>query len=178
MTNVVNIKNIVLIGFMGSGKTAVGKLLAERLGWQFVDTDEIIEKAAGAAISDIFEKSGENYFRDLESCAAQSLLERHNLVIATGGGIILRLENVTCLKELGLLVWLKVDSKQVMERVAGTAHRPLLNCPDAENKAEEILRQRIPLYHGAADIEIDTANLSINQVADKILEELNGEIKS
>ncbi|MFA5876091.1 MAG: shikimate kinase [Candidatus Margulisiibacteriota bacterium] len=167
-------KNIILIGFMGSGKTAVGKLLAKQLGWKFVDTDDLIEKAAGITIAEIFKKSGEPHFRDLESCAVQSLKGYNNFVIATGGGIILRPENVAQLKKLGPLVLLWVAPQQVRARVAGTLHRPLLNTPDAENKAGEILQQRTPLYRSAAEIEIDTTDLGVNQVVDKILEELNG----
>lgn len=169
-----NYKNIVLIGFMGSGKTEVGKRLAENLSWNFIDTDTIIEKAEKMSIADLFAKKGEPYFRDLETKTIATLQSYHNFVISCGGGMVLKKGNVADLKKIGPLVLLAVDSKTVVARLKGATNRPLINVANPEEKINEILTERIPIYNAAADFVIDTTNLSVDQVVHEILEELNG----
>ena len=167
-------KNIVLIGFMGSGKTEVGKQLAQNLGWNFIDTDTIIEKTEKKSIADIFANPGEKYFRELESKTIATLADYSNFVISTGGGIILKQENVTTLKSMGPLVLLAVKPAVVIKRLRGDKSRPLINTADSASKIKEILRKRTPIYNSVADLVIDTTNLSIDQVVHEVLEELNG----
>ncbi|OGC03633.1 hypothetical protein A2276_07175 [candidate division WOR-1 bacterium RIFOXYA12_FULL_43_27] len=153
--------NIILIGFMGSGKSAVGQKLAERLSMQFLDTDPLIEKTEKMMIPDIFEKKGEKYFRDLETEVVKTLQDYDNFVVATGGGMILRDENVTMLKRLGPLILLWVDEETVFKRLEQTNNRPLLR--------RDLLEQRKPAYEKAADFKIDTTALSVDQVVEEIV---------
>jgi len=162
------IKNVILIGFMGVGKTEVGKLLAKKLKMTYVDTDEIIEKEQGRTINDIFERDGEEAFRDMES----DLLDRRSgikgHVIATGGGMILRPDNVKKLKNLGPLVLLWSDAETVYKRVRDSRARPLLNVADPKKRMKEILEFRAPIYRGIADLEVDTSRLSPKASCNKI----------
>lgn len=158
---------------MGSGKTEVGKRLAEKLGWNFIDTDDIIEKTDGRKIPEIFQIKGEKYFRKLESQTIETLQTYRNFVISTGGGIVLKKENAAGLKSVGPLVLLAVDPKTAFERLAGVKNRPLIDVDDPEEKIREILEYRTPIYNAVADYVIDTNNLSIDQVVYEILEELN-----
>ena len=162
-------KNIILIGFMGSGKTEVGKVLAERLGYSLVDTDRIIEKKIGKSISDIFRENGEDYFREIEAGVVRELSNVNGYVISTGGGIIMKKENILNLKKGGLMVWLKSSPETIYERVKFESHRPLLN---VENPLEEIkrllgVRER---FYAEADISIDTDALDAAEIVDIIIE--------
>src|SRR5450432_3078607 len=118
--------NIILCGFMGTGKTTVGQLLAARLGWHFADTDLIIEEQAGRTVSAIFEQDGESAFRTLESSVAADLVHLHKTVIATGGGIVLRPDNCRNLERAGFVVCLDVPINAIVERLAAMQDRPLL----------------------------------------------------
>ena len=160
-------KNIVLIGFMGTGKTSVGIRLAETLGMSFVDTDDLIEKDSGMIISDIFSKMGEDYFRDLESKVAEKISKLENQVVATGGGIVKREKNIENLKKTGVIFCLDASPEIILQRTSGYAHRPLLQVDDPISRIRDLLKEREPLY-AKADYRIDASELTVEQVADKI----------
>ena len=162
-------KNIILIGFMGAGKTEVGRLLAEKLKMTYIDTDAIIENEQGMTINDIFAKKGEESFRDMETKLIAKLAKIESHVMATGGGMILRPDNVKKLKELGPLVLLWADPDTVYERVKDSGGRPLLNVEDQKAKIKEILDFRAPIYKGIADLEVDTSRLSPEEASNRII---------
>jgi shikimate kinase len=152
--------NIILIGFMGVGKSEVGKSLAARQGMNFIDADEIIEKTEGRKISQIFEKNGEPYFRNLETEVIKTLEDYDNFVISTGGGVVLREENVKMLKEIGPLVLLTSSPEVIYQRLKELKDRPLLEQGDKMESIKEILDVRNPIYEKAADLKIDTSNIT------------------
>jgi shikimate kinase len=166
-------RNLILIGYRGTGKTTVGRLLANRLDWAFVDQDAVVEESAGQSIREIFATQGEQAFRDLESTVLAKLCQRDRQVLATGGGAILRLENRVLLKHAGFVVWLKADVDTILARLQAdpltTATRPPLTRQDARDEVVQLLGIRTPLYHEAADLEIDAARLHPEDVADSII---------
>lgn len=164
-------KNIVLVGFMGTGKTTVGIELAERLGMVFLDMDEIIVEREGLTIPDIFERHGEDYFRLLERKVVKELAGRSGLVIATGGGIVLNSHNIDDFSCTGLVVCLSASPEAIINRVGSDANRPLLAGDDKMAKIMSILEKRQKLYD-AIPFQIDTSGLSIETVADEIIEKL------
>ena len=168
-------KNIILIGFMGTGKSAVGRCLAKALNMQYIDTDEMIEKREGRTINDIFAGPGESFFREAEAEMLDILEGVKDHVIATGGGIILRSSNVEKLKKLGKIVLLWTRPEIISERLKDKSDRPLLNVPDPSAKIREILDQRKPLYEKAADMVVDTSTLSAEDACNKIAEGLREE---
>jgi shikimate kinase/nucleoside-diphosphate-sugar epimerase len=152
--------NIVLIGLMGSGKTTVGRIIARKLGWDFVDTDAlIISQAGGLTIPEIFAQEGETGFRQRESAALRSLLGRRNAVIATGGGIVTIPRNTSLLRHLGFVVWLEAPVNLLARRTAQSNDRPLLQDTDPHAKLEALLTARSPLYKHLADLRIQTQDL-------------------
>jgi shikimate kinase len=161
--------NIILIGFMGVGKTEIGKLLAKKLKMTYIDTDAIIENEQGMAINDIFAKKGEESFRDMETKLIGKLEKIDGHVVATGGGMILRPDNVKKLKAIGPLVLLWADPDTVFERVKEAGTRPLLNVEDQKAKIKEILDFRAPIYKGIADLEVDTSRLSPEEASNRII---------
>jgi shikimate kinase len=162
-------KNISLVGFMGTGKTTVGKILARRLGYRFIDSDDEIEKEQGIAISHIFSEMGEPYFRALEKDMLRRLSAETGLIISTGGGAVIDPENVETLKRHGHLVCLTASPDVILERVEKHTHRPLLQVPDPRAKIKELLELRGPFY-ARADITIDTSGLTAGEVAKMIIE--------
>ena len=148
-------KNIVLVGFMGSGKTTVGRLLAERTGLPLVDMDTLIEERAGKTINEIFAEEGEAHFRQLERNLVQKLSGQEDQIISTGGGIILNPENITDFERTGLVVCLLVNHQSVLDRVRHDSTRPLL-AGDKEKKIMQLLASRLPLYE-AVTYKIDTS---------------------
>ncbi len=136
-----------LIGFMCSGKTTVGRILAERLGWEFLDVDAEIEKREGMSIPEIFEKKGEPYFRDLELRVLRELSGRRRVVISTGGGLGANPEALEFMRERGLVVWLRVSYEEFMERCGGDKSRPLLRL--GEERLRKLLKEREKVYSGA-----------------------------
>lgn len=161
--------NIVLVGFMGTGKSAVGARLADRLGRPLVDTDALVAAAAGCSIPEIFAREGETGFRDRESAAVAAAAARAKVVIATGGGALGREENVRRLKATGRLVCLTARPEVILARTAPWEERPLLaGVADPKRRVEELLAARAPRY-ALADLTIDTSDLSIEAVADRIL---------
>ncbi|ACI21496.1 MULTISPECIES: shikimate kinase [Thermodesulfovibrio] len=163
-------KNIVLIGFMGTGKTSVGKLVAKKLGFDFVDVDEVIEKATGMEISEIFSKFGESRFRDIEEEMIKLITPKKRQVIATGGGVVLRDENMKRLKKDGVIFCLRASENVIFERLKQTTNRPLLQVENPEERIKELLQKRMPLYE-KADFCIDTEGLTPEEVAEKIIKE-------
>ncbi len=162
-------KNIVLIGFMGTGKTTIAAKLANQLKLAYVSTDGLIEEREKRTINEIFTKEGEDYFRDVESEIVRGLSDKEGLVIDTGGGVVLREENLTNLKSSGIVICLTADEDVIMERTKKYKHRPLLNVEDPKLKIRSMLAKRAPLY-AKADHCIDTGKLTIRQVIDKIME--------
>jgi len=148
-------KNIVLVGFMGTGKTTVGKLLAEQTGMPLVDMDTQIEKRAGKTINEIFAQDGEPHFRALEREMAQELASKNGQIISTGGGIVLNPDNIADFEKTGLVVCLLADADTVLDRVRHDSSRPLL-ADDKESKIVELLQSRKHLYESIPH-KIDTS---------------------
>ena len=160
---------IALIGFMGAGKSAVGRELSRRIGWPRHDTDEMIREQFGISIPDIFACHGEPTFRDAETTLLKTLRRGIAGIVVTGGGIILRPENVQLLRGMGRIIWLDADEEVLWRRVSKHSTRPLLQTPDPRARFAELLRQRLPLYQSAADYRINTTTSNIAQVTDEII---------
>lgn len=165
-------KNIFLVGFMGAGKSTVGKIVAEKLGFGFCDADKHIEEKAGTTITQIFAEQGEEYFRDLESESTEALASGDNQVIATGGGVVQRDRNWDAMKAGGITIYLRATVESVWDRIKGDNTRPLLQVENPVDTARELLNKRTPMYE-KADLIIDTDNLSPEEVADQVLSKLN-----
>ena len=160
--------NIVLVGFMGTGKSTVGQVIAQKLGFHFIDTDDVIEQTSKAKISDIFAEHGEVYFRDLESQAVKSVALMKNQVVATGGGVVLRSSNIDLLRTGGPIFCLNATPKAIWDRVRSSQSRPLLRGPDPLKKIETLLDKRAP-YYALADHQIETTGVSVDRVANEII---------
>lgn len=160
-------KNIVLIGFMGTGKTTIATTLARNLDLNYISTDDLIEKREKRTINEIFERSGEKYFREVESSLAHELGGVEDSVIDCGGGIVLKEENIVNLKLNGIVIALTAKPEVIYERTRKYKHRPLLNVDDPKLKIRELMVKRAPMY-AKADYTIDTGELTINQVIEKI----------
>jgi shikimate kinase len=163
--------NVVLVGFMGTGKSSVGKLVAHRLGFQLVDNDTIIAERAGMEITEIFAKFGEAAFRDYETRALESLQHLNRCVISTGGGAVLREENRTLLQRLGLVVLLTAREDIIYDRVARNPKRPLLSTEDPRTAISEMLAKRNEAYAAAAQVTVDTSELTREQAAEAVIAE-------
>jgi len=160
---------IALIGFMGTGKSAVGRELSRRIGWPRHDTDEMIRAQFGISIPDIFARYGEPAFRDAETALLKTLRRGIPGIVVTGGGIVLRIQNVNLLRGMGRIVWLDGDEEVLWRRVSKHSTRPLLRTPDPRARFAELLRERLTLYQSAADYRINTTSNSIAQVTDEII---------
>ena len=172
MSSISKSANIIITGFMGTGKSVVGRALARRLSMKFLDTDNMIEAKAGMLIKEIFSAFGEPRFRELESEVLAELLsgERgEGFVLSTGGGIVIDPENRKRLAELGVVVSLKASVESILERVSKSGERPLLNNAEPEETIERLTKERSPFYE-EADLVIDTTDKSIDEVA-RIVEE-------
>ncbi|MCX7724034.1 MAG: shikimate kinase [Thermodesulfovibrio sp.] len=171
-------KNVILTGFMGTGKTSVGKIISKKLKFDFVDMDELIEKTTGMKISEIFERFGEPRFRDIESEIVRLVTVKNKQVISTGGGVVLREENIINLKNSGVIFCLRASEKTIFERLKHCKNRPLLKVENPNDRIKELLEQRKPFYE-KADFIIDTEGLTLEEVADKIIKTykrlINGE---
>ncbi len=165
-------KNIVLIGFMGSGKSTVGRELHQRLGYPLVDMDQVIEQRAGKSITAIFADVGEDGFRDLETHLLEELNDAAapRRIISTGGGVIGREVNRAILRHLGYVVWLHAPTAVILDRTAKNRERPLLHTEDPASKIEALMSQRKPLYAETAHLKIDIAELDSDEIATGILE--------
>jgi shikimate kinase len=171
-------RNLVLIGYRATGKTAVGTRLAEILGRPFVDLDQVLVQEAGRPIADIVAASGWAEFRRLEKELVQRWRHTRGRVLATGGGVVLDPENIAALKENGIIVWLVADPNTIQARLAHDlprdVNRPSLTGSDTIREVEEVLAARKPLYEAAAQIIVDTASLNVAQVAEEVLEAIRG----
>jgi shikimate kinase len=159
---------LVLTGFMGSGKSSVGRVLSARLGCPFVDLDAEIVTAAGRSINDIFAQDGEQAFRNIESTCLKRVLGDGRTVIATGGGVVMAGDNRSCMRSRGVVVNLVVSLPQVLERLHGAADRPLFAGSNAPNSVKLLMDAREQFY-ADADIRIDTDGKSVEDVAAEIL---------
>ncbi|MDO4521873.1 MAG: shikimate kinase [Eubacteriales bacterium] len=164
-------KNVILIGFMGAGKSTIGRRLAKKMQRRFVDTDLWIEKQTGQKIKDIFAEHGEEYFRDLETGLLKKLLNcEEELVIAVGGGLPVREENRKLLKKLGTVIYLRADAKTLLKRLGGDKHRPMLQGGDLRERIHMLMEAREGLYQQAAEIEYYTDNKSLMKTVEEINE--------
>lgn len=160
--------NIVLIGFMGTGKTSVGKRVAEQLEMAFLDMDDIIVERQGKDISRIFAEDGEPFFRQLERELVGELARRDGLVIATGGGVVLNDDNITDFRSSGVVICLSADPNIILERVTQETHRPLLEGDEKIRRILEILEARQGLYN-AIPHQIDTTHLTVDEVVAQVV---------
>jgi shikimate kinase len=170
-----SVDNIVLIGFMGTGKTSCGKILAQRLHWEFIEMDKLIEQKAGMSVPDIFAQKGEPHFRDLETQVCRTLAKKHHTVISAGGGVVIRVENVQTLRSFAYLVLLTASPEEIYCRIIqeGKEKRPLLAKPDPMQEIKRLLAIREPLYFNAANTKIDTSGKRSETVASEIFELLS-----
>ena len=165
--------NVVLIGFMGTGKTAVGQRLAKKLDRSFIETDLLIEQKAGKTIPEIFQQDGEISFRELEIEVIKNIAKRENVVIACGGGVVLNKINIDRLRENATIIYLTASPEIILKRVSSTGNqRPLLDVDNPALTIRELLKSREPFYKQVAGITIDTSKLDINAVAEQIIDKL------
>lgn len=169
-------KNIILTGFMGTGKTEVGRILSQKLGYTLVDVDSEIEKEQKLTITEIFKQHGEPRFRDIESDIIKRLSEMENAVISTGGGAVLRQENMDNLRKKGIIVCLTASAETILKRTSNDNSRPLLQVENPLQKIKELLEFRRP-YYEKADIMIDTDGKTPIEVAEEIIEEVDERIE-
>jgi len=162
-------RNIVLVGFMGTGKTAVGKRLAKKLGMKYISTDEEIEAKEKRPINDIFAKDGENYFRKIEKETVKKISAMQDVVIAAGGGAVLDEENMKNFRKNSIIICLNATAEEILKRTESFAHRPLLNVPDPLAKIKSLLESRAP-YYAKADYTVDTTGKNRDKVVDEIVE--------
>jgi shikimate kinase len=163
------IRNLVLIGFMGSGKSSVGREIARRWDFRFFDTDSIIRRKHGKTIPEIFSTWGEATFRKEEHLVLKRFQYSRGIVLATGGGIVTQPRNLPLLRQLGVIVWLVADEETTWRRVHRNPTRPLLQTDDPRETIRKLLAERAPLYQSIADLTIDSTGLSHSEVADRIL---------
>jgi shikimate kinase len=162
-------QSIVLIGMMGAGKSSIGNYLQRRTGLDLFDTDEAVAKKLGLSIPEIFERLGEQKLRQTETDVLQTFGSTKPAIVVTGGGTILRQENVNFLKRLGHIVWLDAGEATLFERATRRGNRPLLQTENPRARFSALLRERNPLYERAADVRIDTSTMDHEQVTDAIL---------
>ena len=168
MTGQRALHNLALIGFMGTGKSSVGRLLAAQLQFEFVDTDQLIEERTGRTVTQIFTEEGEQVFRDLERQLVAEMAGWRRKVIATGGGLAANETNLASLKRHALVVCLWATPEAIWDRVRSQTHRPLLQEPDPAGKIRALLEERTPIYR-QADVLVNTAQRSIKEVAQQVL---------
>lgn len=161
-------RNIILTGFMGAGKSEVGRLLADSLSRQFTDTDAAIEQETGLSISEIFRRYGEAYFRSLERHQIMKLVGKRNLVVALGGGTLMNPDNLADLRKDGVLVYLRADFSRLMERVGKGSSRPLVSGSGSREVLERLFKDREVLYR-QADLIVETGHLRPAEVAERIV---------
>lgn len=160
--------NIYLVGFMGTGKTSVGKELAKQKKWQFVDLDELIELKEKRTIPEIFAQKGEPYFRSIEKQTLKEVAKEKKFVVACGGGIVMDKDNLKVMKDTGIVICLTAKPEVILKRTSGYQHRPLLNVRDPKKQIDLLLKLRVPFY-AQSDKTIDTSKISVEKAVDKIL---------
>lgn len=165
-------ENIVLIGFMGSGKSTLGRELQHMLGYELIDMDQEIERQQGRKIKEIFSESGEATFREMETTLLRELMAHgaEKRIISTGGGVVKSEANRVLLKQMGYVVWLRAPERIILERTSRNRDRPLLDQDDPLQMIRELLAEREPLYAGASHLQVDTGGLDVHELASGILE--------
>ena len=164
--------NLILIGFMGTGKTAIGRRLAVHLKKEFYDTDLEVEKTTGLTISQLFQKHGEIRFRSEERLILKQLLKKENCVLATGGGIVLDADNVELMKKRGIIICLMARPEVIYQRVKKRENRPLLQKGDLKQIIKQLLTER-QAYYNCADYYLDTSDLDFDEIIEKIVSLIN-----
>ena len=164
--------NVVLIGMMGSGKTTVGRLVADRTGREFIDLDQMIVDRAGSEISELFDAMGEDAFRQMETECLREVRAATHAVIATGGGVVTRAENRRILRELGTVFWLDAPADALLDRIGDDESRPMLRGGDPLKRLEVLQAERREFYADASNIHLDTTEFTPQELADRISEEL------
>ena len=172
MTGVRPIQNLALIGFMGTGKSSVGRLVAQLLHFTYLDTDQVVESRAHKSIKEIFEQDGEPAFRQWERIVVEELLHRSKTVISTGGGLPAAQANLDSLKTHALVVCLWASADAIYERVRDHDHRPLLNQPDPLARIQQLLSAREPFYR-QADVLVNTERRSVREVAVQVIHQFH-----
>jgi shikimate kinase len=166
------LQNILLVGFMGCGKSTIGRELHQSLGYPLFDTDEVIEGQTGKKIPEIFAQDGEDYFRQRETRLLENLIQQQtqHSIISTGGGIITRPENIPLLRKLGFVVWLSCSPEVIYERTSRNNNRPLLQCDNPKELITHLLDQREAHYQASSHLKISSSNLAISEITCGILE--------
>jgi len=164
--------NISIIGFMGSGKSTVGRIIAKKLDLLFIDMDNIIELSEEYLISDIFDRKGEEYFRDIESRVVRKIYNNNNCVFACGGGVVNRRENMELIRSSSNVIYLEISPDTAFKRLKGASNRPLIKTEDPEMKISDLIKKRRPLYEKYSDITINTDNTGPGKTADMIIKKL------
>lgn len=161
--------NISLIGFMGSGKTTIGQILANEMNYLFFDLDRVIELSESRSINEIFKSEDENYFRDTESKIIKKIFSNEHCVFACGGGVVLRGENMSIINKKSLVVFLEISPREALKRLEDSSDRPLLKENGREATIKNLISQRKILYNKYADIVINNTGISPDKAADLIL---------
>lgn len=165
--------NIVLIGFMGVGKTTIGNRLGKLLKMKFVDMDRQIEREQDKKISDIFAQQGEPFFRDLETRMLRSLTASENIILSTGGGIVLRPENRELMKRIGTVVLLEGSVNTVYKRVRLNKNRPILKHKNSKQQIAKLMRERKNFYHLSADLRVSINHKTVMMICEEIVEKIH-----
>lgn len=173
--SLVKVRNIFLIGPMGAGKSTIGRALAKEMKLAFFDSDEVIEERAGASVAWIYDIEGEEGFRRREQKVIEELTQKHNIVLATGGGVVMTPENRNALAARGTVIYLKTSLQQQYERTKRDTKRPQLQTDDLESRLESLREEREPFYEELADISFETDKLTVKAVANHIIKYLYGE---
>lgn len=168
-------QSIFLVGPMGAGKSTVGRFLAERLGYEFIDSDHEIEERTGVTIPMIFDIEGETGFRQRETAVIDELTQRPNIVLATGGGVVLAEDNRRALRSRGFVIYLRSSVESLVQRTKNDRNRPLLQTDDPEKVIRSILEARDPLYMEIADLVVETQQVSVFRVVKQIHEALEAQ---
>jgi len=161
---------IVLIGMMGSGKSTIGKLLASVIDANFLDMDKLIEDREAQSISEIFETKGESYFRAVEHLMAKSLIKNKNVVIATGGGVVINTDTMTALKENSTVVYLHIPVAKIVERLKGDRSRPLLQNTSLDEKLEQVYSERKGFYKSYADVILTVDDKTTETIVNEVIQ--------
>jgi shikimate kinase len=163
--------NFVLVGFMGCGKSAVGRRLASLTGHRFIDSDELVSQSQQRSIPEIFAAVGEEGFRDIEQRTLEDLVGVAGIILSSGGGAVLREVNRVALKKLGVVVWLDSDAEVLFERAMRSGRRPLLQTENPRETFDSLLAARRPVYEGLADVSFDSTGVGLDEVARRVLEQ-------